>query len=427
MRGEMSSLTRTEQATLARKVRAGGKAFEAIRVKLAPAVERYIHRSGFESVYIASNQQDTVWNALWSFLEKAAPQKDKPKMLLASIIGFLDLDRLRGLLGSPDENRSLPVEVDDDLASMVGVDLPLDLGKEDWDLVKEVQEGVRAFETIMNTFKAALLNYILVRVHVPDVDEQDISQLVWLAAWRKLAFEDSYNPDLGGIYCFLHTFLLRKEVAEALGRHRRKLELLTRLCQEWGLPSPGSVKETAIMPDQPAMELADAEVRAQAQEQLLCLLFRHGGYPHEILTVALGKGIHGLKTDRGIDADLDFVEHEYGRLPLKQVLETFGSIFRARNALPAPVLERVHKALDAVRQNLSVTFRELAETRVPKDTDALAQAPPAVLDQVTGESNLVAFAWRSGKSVGNQMFWWCENVTRRLRASLGCAKQTNVE
>ena len=112
-------------------------------------------------------------------------------MLLDSIIGFLDLDRLSGLLGKPDEHRGLPVGSDADLDSVLGVDLSMHSGKADWDMVNVVQEGVRAFETIMNTFQATLLNYMLVRVHVPDVYEPDIYQLVWLAAWRKLAFEDS--------------------------------------------------------------------------------------------------------------------------------------------------------------------------------------------------------------------------------------------
>jgi len=171
----------------------------------------------------------------------------------------------------------------------------------------------------------------------------------------------------------------------------------------------------------------EPELLARARERLLSLLFDIGGYPHEVLTVAMGKAVYGTRRGGGIAADLEMVESQHGEQPLSAVFESFSRQLSAKAVLPGCALERVGVSLAAFGTKLALPFRRLAEERTPRDAFTISNAPSELLDRNTGGSTLTAFAWIRGQTVGQQMFRWCENVARRLRTRLGCDGQALYE
>ncbi len=402
--------SRAEQARLASSVRAGGKAFEVLRGRLYSGIEAHLRSMGMGEELANQAFQDFLWNDIWRFIAYEAPLASI-RPLLSLVAEHLKRERVLtfargGDRITPDKGEDVPSRGDSSFS--------------DFDLVRMVREGLASFEGIMRIFQQALLRYILVRIHVPDLDEDDISQLVWAAAWRKLAFSDSYDSEKGGLYCYLYAFLLRKEVSEAVKGLRKKERLVAALCQEWGLPCGNDAGEVETVPQDAGPDdnedLAEREKRVEA---LLQLLFRYGGYPHEVLTVVMGKGLYGLDTPRGIAADLVKLESDHGQERLHALVDTFWTEFRRHTSLSAAAVGRVSGYLETLRGQMVESFQCLAERRSPRDAEVLRLAPKPLLTSPVGESPLLAFAWRPDREVTEQMFRWCENVARRLKARLG--------
>jgi len=230
--GEGMQLIRELQSALAAQVREGGLAFEELRGRLGLAVDRHLADLGWPIRTGQAADEEKIWNALWRFVTTDLAPRRPAKTALSCLLGYLDETRLTTILGGEWDEPPPPAEV----AYTMAIDAQYDQVTEAelWELVGRIQSSVQAFRRIMEAYHLALLRHILVGVHVPECDENDIAQLVWMAAWRKLAFEDTYDPSQSGLYCFLYTFLVRKEVAEVFRHLRRKQQLIEALHREWG-------------------------------------------------------------------------------------------------------------------------------------------------------------------------------------------------
>lgn len=313
-------------------------------------------------------------------------------------------------------------------------------------LASRIRDGMEAFERLTRALLDPFKAHLRVRLGGGPTDADDVAQAVWTALWRSLAFSAEYQADKGRLYTYLLSFLARRAVARAFEKSRRESDLKQRVRVALGLssggesggawdaeeategtqpmkPAPHHLPAAEVQgPDAEWVAIEEQQERLAAEEELMCLLFRHGGYPHEVLTFGFAKVVSGQPSPRGIESDLQAVDRCYGAQPMAPLPDIIAERFAEQSGFSETALRRVFDGLTPLRENLRLPFRQLAESRKPRDIRSLNRGPVWLLDQITGDSAIRDYAAATGRPTTEAMTMWCDTLGRRLRALLGVGK-----
>ena len=298
---------------------------------------------------------------------------------------------------------------------------------EEISLVEEARTRNRqAFERLVQIFQKPLIGFILVRSMADRATAEDIAQEVWCKAWEQIhrtPGENGYDPAKGRFYTFLINYLAIPKVRD-WKRNRSKSRERTGI---FGTDDGQVLSEPAApaLSSQPDVSLEVEEqlrLTNSAFLELLRLIFLCGGYPHQQFAFAYSKLIYGQPSRRSIEGASEKVHQEHGTTPFKALITAFWDAYKSVSQLDVETLQIVDCHLEPVRLRLPLEVGEIlnfdnaSKTRFEK-----------LLSEKAGKTCLNNYYADHKSGFTAAIPDWCYKVEKRIRAILGCEKDTSSD
>ena len=294
-------------------------------------------------------------------------------------------------------------------------------------LVGEARNRNRqAFERLVQIFQKPLIGFISVHSMADGATAEDIAQKVWCKAWEQIhrtPEENGYDPAKGRFYTFLINSLAIPKVRDWKRNRSRSRERTGVFETENGqVLSEPAAPALSSQPDIGIEVEEQLRLTNYAFLELLRLVFLCGGYPHQQFAFAYSKLIYGQPSRRSIEGASEKVHQEHGTIPFETLIIAFWDAYKSASQLDAETLQIVDRHLEPIRLRLPLEvgeilkFDNVSKTRFEK-----------LLSRKTGKTCLNNYYADHKGGFTVAIPDWCYKVEKRIRAILGCEKNTSSD
>jgi len=298
--------------------------------------------------------------------------------------------------------------------------------EEETALVHAARAGNRgAINRLVRSFNHVLVGYMLRNVWwmQPD-DAEDLAQETWKEVLTKIGIPENqggYSCEKGRFFTWIKNYILDFKIKRHAAQ-RMRYPTAQPSCHEEGedwisrLPDPDRTFIPDVnleIRDELQLEIERLKRIHLAYIELLRILFRCGGYPHQQLAYAFSKLVFGRESDRGTEGSPQRLNREYGTIPLEQLIDLFWKSYCATSNIPEDILNGSDRLLEPTKCRLEYNIATLfLLDRASRDRFAHIGA------QKTGATTLCDFWEKHKNGFTSAVPDWCYKVRMRIQRSM---------